>query len=60
MSDSARKDSPEQAEFRQHCKDWLKDNTPGEPPVRLPQTPLEKSHLFYLYGSRWRCCRACW
>ena len=41
MSESARKDSPEQAEFRQHCKDWLKDNTPGEPPVRLPQTPLE-------------------
>ncbi|NND68413.1 MAG: acyl-CoA dehydrogenase, partial [Halioglobus sp.] len=41
MSESARKDSPEQAEFRQYCQDWLQDNTPGEPPVRLPQSPLE-------------------
>ena len=41
MSESARKDSEEQAEFRQYCRDWLKDNTPGEPPVRLPLSPLE-------------------
>ena len=41
MSESARKDSPEQAEFRQYCKDWLADNRPGEPPVRLPLSPLE-------------------
>jgi hypothetical protein len=41
MSEDARKDTPEQAEFRQHCRDWLKDNRPSEPPVRLPQTALE-------------------
>lgn len=41
MSESASKDTQEQAEFREHCKAWLKDNTPGEPPVRLPLSPLE-------------------
>ncbi|MFT4518609.1 MAG: alkylation response protein AidB-like acyl-CoA dehydrogenase [Halioglobus sp.] len=51
MSESAGQDSAEQAEFRQYCKDWLKDNTPGEPPVRLPLSPLEimtKEQLGYL------------
>jgi hypothetical protein len=41
MSESAKKDSPEQAEFRAHCRDWLQANRPGEPPVRLPLSPLE-------------------
>jgi alkylation response protein AidB-like acyl-CoA dehydrogenase len=41
MSESARQDTPEQAEFRQHCRAWLQANTPGEPPVRLPLSPLE-------------------
>lgn len=41
MSDSAGKDTPEQAEFRQYCQGWLKNNHPGEPPVRLPLSPLE-------------------
>jgi alkylation response protein AidB-like acyl-CoA dehydrogenase len=51
MSESARKDTPEQAEFRQHCRDWLKDNQPPEPPVRLPVSPLEimtEPQLHYL------------
>jgi alkylation response protein AidB-like acyl-CoA dehydrogenase len=51
MSDSAREDTPEQATFRQHCRQWLKDNTPGEPPVRLPLSPLEimtQEQLTYL------------
>jgi alkylation response protein AidB-like acyl-CoA dehydrogenase len=34
-------DTPEQAGFRQHCRHWLQANTPGEPPVRLPLSPLE-------------------
>ncbi|MDP4918255.1 MAG: acyl-CoA dehydrogenase family protein [Haliea sp.] len=38
---SARKDTADQAEFRRYCRDWLLSNKPGEPPVRLPQTPLE-------------------
>ncbi|MBT4522279.1 MAG: acyl-CoA dehydrogenase [Halieaceae bacterium] len=41
MSINARKDSPQQTEFRQYCQDWLADNHPGEPPVRLPLTALE-------------------
>ena len=41
MSESAKKDSPQQAEFRQHCRDWLQSNKPGDPPVRLPLSPLE-------------------
>ena len=41
MTDAAQIDTPEQAEFRQYCRDWLADNTPGEPPVRLPLSPLE-------------------
>lgn len=51
MSESARKDSPEQAEFRQYCRDWLAVNKPGEPPVRLPQSALEimtEPQLHYL------------
>jgi alkylation response protein AidB-like acyl-CoA dehydrogenase len=41
MSESAREDTPEQAEFRQYCRQWLQVNKPGEPPVRLPLSPLE-------------------
>ena len=41
MSASARKDSPEQAEFRQYCRDWLSANRPPDPTVRLPLSALE-------------------
>jgi alkylation response protein AidB-like acyl-CoA dehydrogenase len=41
VSDKERRDSPEQADFRAHCRQWLADNHPGEPPVRLPTSPLE-------------------
>lgn len=41
MSESDVIDTPEQAEFRQHCRDWLSDNTPTEPPFRLPISALE-------------------
>jgi alkylation response protein AidB-like acyl-CoA dehydrogenase len=41
MSDNAKKDTAEQAEFRRYCQHWLKDNIPPQPPVRLPQGPLE-------------------
>ena len=40
MSESARKDTPEQAEFRDYCRQWLQENRPSDPPVRLPQSPL--------------------
>ena len=51
MSQAARKDTPEQAEFRQYCRDWLQDNLPPDPPVRLPLSPLEimtRDQLDYL------------
>jgi alkylation response protein AidB-like acyl-CoA dehydrogenase len=51
MSESARKDTPEQADFRQYCREWLAKNRPAEPPVRLPQTALEimtEAQLRYL------------
>ena len=41
MSESERKDSPEQAEFRQYCRDWVADNRPADTSVRLPLSPLE-------------------
>jgi len=44
-------DSDAQAEFRRYCQDWLAANRPGEPPVRLPQSPLEimtREQLDYL------------
>ena len=41
MSESERKDTPEQAEFRAYCRDWIAKNHPGEPPVRLPIAAIE-------------------
>ena len=41
MSDSASKDSPEQAEFREYCRTWLQDNRPADPTVRVPFSALE-------------------
>ena len=41
MSDSAKKDTPEQAEYREYCQGWLKNNRPADPTMRLPLTPLE-------------------
>ncbi len=36
-------DTPEQAEFRAYCRQWLRDHHPGQPPMRLPQGALEVS-----------------
>ncbi|MFT6117004.1 MAG: alkylation response protein AidB-like acyl-CoA dehydrogenase [Candidatus Azotimanducaceae bacterium] len=38
-------DTPEQAEFRTYCRDWLDNNHPGQPPVRLPLGALELSDV---------------
>lgn len=43
MSDAQKKDSTEQAEFRAYCQDWLSNNHPGRPGVKLPQGALELS-----------------
>lgn len=55
MAESDSKDTPEQAQFRQHCRDWLSENTPSEPPFRLPISALEimtEDQLNYL--KRWQ------
>jgi alkylation response protein AidB-like acyl-CoA dehydrogenase len=55
MSESARQDTPEQAEFRQYCREWLQHNKPTEPPVRLPLSPLEIMTLEQLaYLRAWQ------
>ncbi len=41
MAEAERKDTTEQAEFRQYCREWLAENSPPETDVRLPLTPLE-------------------
>lgn len=43
MSEAQKKDTPEQAAFRAHCQQWIADNHPGRPPVKLPQGALELS-----------------
>ena len=40
MPDRENKENAEQRAFRQHCREWLRDNLPGEPPVRLSQMAI--------------------
>jgi alkylation response protein AidB-like acyl-CoA dehydrogenase len=55
MSQSASKDTSEQAEFREYCRQWLGQNTPAEPPVRLPLSALEIMTLDQLnYLQAWQ------
>ncbi|MCG6909300.1 MAG: acyl-CoA dehydrogenase family protein [Deltaproteobacteria bacterium] len=41
MKDSSRKDTQEQAAFREHCQRFLKIGIPKPPAFRLPQSALE-------------------
>ncbi|APR86294.1 Butyryl-CoA dehydrogenase [Minicystis rosea] len=34
-------DTAQRSEFRNHCRTWLRNNLPPEPPFRLPRSPLE-------------------
>ena len=55
------KDTPEQAEFRQYCKNWLQENIPKPAPVRLPQSALEimtNEQLDYLCEWQKSACDA--
>lgn len=55
MSDSERKDSAEQAQFRDYCRQWIAENHPGEPPVRLPQSAIEIMNLEQMdYLQAWQ------
>ncbi|MEM9397236.1 MAG: acyl-CoA dehydrogenase family protein [Pseudomonadota bacterium] len=51
MAEQERKDTQEQAEFRHYCREWIGENHPGEPSVRLPLSALEimtEDQLAYL------------
>ena len=57
----AKKDTPEQAEFREHCRTWLAENRPGHPPGRLPEHAIEVSqpeHRNYLCAWQKKCYEA--
>ena len=41
MAESQRRDTPEQAEFREYCRRWLKENKPAAPSFRLPLYAIE-------------------
>jgi len=54
-------DTPEQAEFRHYCRDWIEQNRPGPPPSRLPELPIEVSdaaQMDYLRAWQRRCYEA--
>jgi len=38
---ATRKDTPEQAEFRDYCRRWLDENRPDAPAFRLPEYAIE-------------------
>ena len=41
MSQAAKKDTPEQAEYRAYCRKWIEENRPEEPDFRLPLQAIE-------------------
>ena len=48
-------ETPEQQAFRLHCREWLKNNIPAAPTMRLPQSAIglmERDQLEYL--QRWQ------
>ena len=56
-----RKDTPEQAEFRQYCRRWLAENRPAPPPSRLPEHSIEvmeEEHHKYLAAWQKKCYEA--
>ncbi len=57
----AKKDTPEQAEFRAHCRSWLAENKPAPPRTRLPEMAIEVStdeHRDYLCEWQKKCYEA--
>ena len=55
MSQALKKDSPEQADFRTYCREWLSKHDAGTPTVRLPQSAIEIMHTEQLdYLRQWQ------
>ncbi len=60
MEQASAKDIPEQAVFRQHCREWLAESN-CEPPVRLALTPLDimpEEQMSYLRSWQKAACDA--
>jgi len=56
-----RRDTPEQAEFREYCRRWLAESKPAPPSFRLPITPIEvmtEEQRDYLCAWEKRCYQA--
>ena len=57
----AKKDTPEQAEFRAHARKWLEENRPAPPRTRLPELAIEVAtdeHREYLCEWQKKCYEA--
>jgi len=53
-----RAETPEQIEFREHCRRWLSENRPEPPPFRLPISAIEvmtEDQRAYLADWQKRC-----
>ncbi len=53
-----RRDTPEQAEFREYCRRWLAENRPPAPSFRMPLSPIEVSteeQRLYLCAWQKKC-----
>jgi alkylation response protein AidB-like acyl-CoA dehydrogenase len=58
---SERKDTPEQAEFREYCRRWLDENRPEAPSFRLPISAIEvmtEEQRKYLCAWQKKCYEA--
>lgn len=56
-----KKDTPEQAEFREYCRRWLTENRPPAPPFRLPEHAIEvmrEEERAYLCAWQKKCYEA--
>ena len=56
-----KKDTPEQAEFRDYCRRWLQEHRPAAPPSRLPEYAIEvmlEEHRRYLCDWQKQCYQA--
>jgi alkylation response protein AidB-like acyl-CoA dehydrogenase len=61
MADASSKESPEQAEFREHCRRWLEENRPPPTRLPLPQAAYEVTadeHRSYLVDWQAKCYEA--
>jgi len=55
MSKKAMVDTPEQAEFRAYCQEWLQNNKPGPaPPYKSKTLPGQKSEEYNDYQKAWQ------